>query len=271
LLALLLPGIAVAAIAFNNSQPRERLVVLLYHGVKATPYYEAWHDNSIIMHRDRFYEHMRYLYDNDFNIITAAQFEAWYHHGSPLPPNAVMLHFDDANVSDYWVVAPILRQFGFTAVNFVIGEMVSAESLPMHTTELRHMSREQMEATRDVFEFASHSNAMHRGSETVAGMSQAQVRADFLVSQQAFEMCLTNWFAFPYGAFTTDAVEALRAENVNVSWSTRQGYVRLTDCNMTLPRFPILAGSNNSGYGMTAFSRILRGRSFRDRILGLTT
>jgi len=243
---------------FTPPEPGTFVPVLLYHGVKPFPYYSAWENNSVILYLDTFYSHMRYLYDNNFNVITAAQFDAWYFDDEPLPPNPVMIQFDDGYLSDYYFVAPILRQFGFTAVNFVITAAIPSYCQTMDLN-LRYMSHAQMERSRDVFEFASHSHNMHRGPETVERMSAEDVQHDFQTSLDIFRMCLPHWFAFPYGAYTEAAIDGLRAANVTVSWGVRNDYTFRDDDNMLLPRRGIVSGWGPSGYSIDYFSRFVRG------------
>jgi len=254
-----------------------RIPVILYHGVMPddrpgtgpASYYWVWRNNSVIMTERRFREHMQYLYDNDFNTVTAAQFEAWFFDNAPLPPNPVMLHFDDGYESDYLFAAPIMQEFGFTAINFI---HTQPDRGPNHQrltlTSFGHISRDQINRLRvsagGAFEFASHSHAMHNGPHTIQGLTQAQVQADFRTSLAMVPMCLENWYAFTYGSFTQAAITGLRTEGVTIGWSTMTGYTYQADAytldqHIILPRFSIMSGDYHSGYGMTAFSAMVRG------------
>jgi len=243
----------------------QRLPVLLYHSVMPEPYYsQFWADNYMVVYEGSFRTHMKYLYENNFTTITAAQFEAWYFDNEPLPANSVMLHFDDGYLDNYFFVAPILREFGFTAVNFIPTNLIAPSCLLPEFSETRYMSREQMNRSRDVFEFASHSHDLHWAWRNdhrppIFDIGVLQVEADFNRSQMEFDMCLPQWYAFPYGAYTGEALAALRASGVTISWGTRIGYTRRHDHALTLPRFAIIAGRNRSGYSITTFSRIVRG------------
>jgi len=229
------------------------------------PYYsQFWANNAMVMYEGSFRAHMQYLYENNFTTITAAQFEAWYFDNEPLPANPVMLHFDDGYLDNYFFVAPILRNFGFTAVNFIATNLIAN---PCHLPEfrdVRFMSREQMNRSRDVFEFASHSHDLHwawnnNGRPPIFDIDTLQFEVDFIRSQMEFDMCLPQWYAFPYGAFTIDTLTALHNNDVLISWGIRTGYTNQQDHALALPRFAILAGHNRSGYSLAAFSRIVRG------------
>jgi len=243
----------------------QRVPVLLYHSVMPEPYYsQFWADNYMVVYEGSFRAHMQYLYENNFTTITAAQFDAWYFDNEPLPANSVMLHFDDGYLDNYFFVAPILREFGFTAVNFIPTNLIAPSCHLLEFSEVRYMSREQMNRSRDVFEFASHSHDLHwawRNNQRppIFDIDASQFEADFNRSQMEFDMCLPHWYAFPYGAYTGEALAALRASGVAISWGTRVSYTRRYDHALTLPRFAIISGRNRSGYSITAFSQIVRG------------
>jgi len=243
-----------------------RVPVLLYHSVMPEPYYSRyWANNTMVMSESSFRAHMQYLYENNFTIITAAQFEAWYFDDALLPQNPVLLHFDDGYLDNYFFAAPILREFGFTAVNFIPTNLIAFSChLPEQLGSVLYMSREQMNRSRDVFEFASHSHDLHwawrnNRRPPILDIDATQFETDFSRSQEEFDMCLPQWYAFPYGAYTQDALAALRTSGVTISWGTDTGYTYRQGCALTLPRFAILAKRNQSGYCITVLDRIMHG------------
>ncbi|RYZ01638.1 MAG: poly-beta-1,6-N-acetyl-D-glucosamine N-deacetylase PgaB, partial [Comamonadaceae bacterium] len=100
--------------------------------------------------------------------------------GAPLPPQAVLLTFDDGYASAYTKVFPLLRQFGYPAVMALVTswlEVPAGGQVPYGT---RTMPREHFlswaqareMARSGLVEFASHTHDLHRG---ITGNPQGNV------------------------------------------------------------------------------------------------
>jgi peptidoglycan/xylan/chitin deacetylase (PgdA/CDA1 family) len=68
---------------------------------------------------EKFEEQLKYLKDNGFGTVTIKQLIDSERDGE-LPPTPVMITFDDGHISHYQNAAPILKEYGFTAVFFIV-------------------------------------------------------------------------------------------------------------------------------------------------------
>ena len=72
-----------------------------------------------------------------------------------------MLTFDDGYMSNYVYAAPLLREYGFTAVIFTITSQIAQEGSAAAADQAIPQTKDMMEASQDVFTYASHTDNLH--------------------------------------------------------------------------------------------------------------
>jgi peptidoglycan/xylan/chitin deacetylase (PgdA/CDA1 family)/glycosyltransferase involved in cell wall biosynthesis len=105
---------------------RERLTVLLYHGVRGAAGPEQI--DNLHVPESEFRRQMKWL-RRKFTPVTLDQALAGLEGRSPLPNRPVLVTFDDAYRNNLTVAAPILSELGIPAVLFVPTQFVGAESM----------------------------------------------------------------------------------------------------------------------------------------------
>ncbi|MGD8190294.1 polysaccharide deacetylase family protein [Brevibacillus ginsengisoli] len=93
---------------------QNQVVVLMYHHVSPTG------DKEYTLTPELFSEHMKFLHDNDLHPISLTEFLQFVNTGVLSTNNAVLITFDDGYESFYKEAYPILKEFNFPSVNFVI-------------------------------------------------------------------------------------------------------------------------------------------------------
>ncbi|HEU4556171.1 MAG TPA: polysaccharide deacetylase family protein [Chitinophaga sp.] len=68
----------------------------------------------------QFNAQMKALADSGYHTILPDQLYAYFSKGTALPSKPIMLTFDDTRASHFSIAAPILEQYGFKAVFFVM-------------------------------------------------------------------------------------------------------------------------------------------------------
>lgn len=113
-----------------------------------------------------------WLRENDYTPVNLDQIIAARKGGKPLPPKAVLLSFDDAYLSFYTHVYPLLREFHFPAVLGVVGKWIdhSRDKLVLYgekntVTDANFPTWNQLREMADsgLVEIASHTYDLHRG------------------------------------------------------------------------------------------------------------
>jgi peptidoglycan/xylan/chitin deacetylase (PgdA/CDA1 family) len=227
-------------------------------------YYPVNVDNHWILHLDLFYAQMRYLYDNGFHTLTAQQLIDFLFYGGDLPPNPIVITFDDGYIDNALFAAPILRQFGFTAIMFLVTSSIPNET-PVMTYRGGRLCLDQIFAISDVFEFGSHTHQLHhfyaRDTGHYAALELASVEEIQKDLRRSFEFPLnTPAFSYPFGRHTEDAVTALQAEGIRLAFATHWGYASKDSDPFRLPRFLITCYPDSAWNDLGFFSNIVRGR-----------
>ena len=114
-----------------------RLAVLLYHHI-GNPKPGTGH-LALTITPAQFRRQVRWLRWRGYTAITPTQWLAWCTTAEPLPEKPVMFTFDDAYADCATYAFPVLEQFGFHSVVFVItgrvGGLTAWDGLPVMTME----------------------------------------------------------------------------------------------------------------------------------------
>lgn len=183
-IAHLLPGLAAAApVAGLVRTSREAMpgsfIVLSYHEARddVRDYPDAYAVDAAALAGQ-----FAWLHGNGYTPVSLDRIIAARQGGRPLPDKAVLLSFDDAYLSFYERVYPLLREFGYPAVLAVVGRWIDApQGVAVAYGENRECSEcggvaavavaasfpswGQLREMADsgLVELASHTNDLHRG------------------------------------------------------------------------------------------------------------
>ena len=113
-----------------------------------------------------------WLRGNGYTLVSLDEIVAARHGGKPLPAKAVLLSFDDAYLSFYTRVYPLLREFRFPAVLGVVGKWIDnpsggpvlyGEKGTVPNASFATWSQLREMANSGLVEMASHTYDLHRG------------------------------------------------------------------------------------------------------------
>jgi len=204
-------------------------------------YHPVNSENSWILQEEVFYEQMKYLYENGFTSLSSSQLIDFLFNDGEIPKKSIVITFDDGYLDNYLFAAPIMRQFGFVGMVFLITGNLSETIPDMTAYPTQFMSAKEIARSTDVFEYGSHTHAMHYaadGKPPLMWESIENIRADIRQSFNA-PLTFTTGFAYPHGKFSNNAIAALKEEGVRFAFTTQGGYV-LRDTNpFLLPRFSV--------------------------------
>lgn len=232
-----------------NQQHAEQIPVLMYHYLVPKSLNKEPANKSVINTED-FEEGMDYLHREGYYTPTLQELEQYVKGEITLPKKSVVITFDDGYENNLVYAYPILKKYNFKAAVFIIGNKVPENNEPFDPARKSFLTKAQMEESKDVFEFHSHTYNLHYkgfekcGSEYAAGLDTKLLKQDM---KQMKEFGIdTPYFAYPYGNKSTQMMYYLREEGYRMAFSVRQGFVKPGDNLMKLNRLTVTTGTDLS-------------------------
>jgi poly-beta-1,6-N-acetyl-D-glucosamine N-deacetylase len=189
------------------------VIALTYHGVD-----DRDHAGSTLSRR-AFGEHMAALDAAGYRTVRLADVERLLaHEDVRLPRKALLLTFDDGNLTDWTTADPVLAAHGFTAAAFLTTGKIVQPGTPSY-----YLSTRQVKALKATgrWEFGSHSDEQHSrvkvpgdiaasmtnrilvdGKAESLGHWRARIRGDLARTQRFFRRTLGSGataFSYPFG------------------------------------------------------------------------
>ncbi len=215
--------------------------VLMYHHLleeEENPY----EDNSAILSVEIFREHMDLLYKNGYYTVGLDELEKFVRGEIDLPKRSVLITFDDGYKSNYEYAYPILKEYGFKATIFLISGWNTDEVVSFDANELQYLSWTEIENSRDVFEYASHTHDLHRldGNEQGYLITEPldEIKHDLETSMRILD---TAYLAYPYGHYNEETLEVLNELGYRMAFTVKAGRVKPGDPPLELNRYSIFS------------------------------
>jgi len=204
--------------------------VLNYHQINNKAH------NALTLSSQEFDAQMAYLHESGYNTISPDQLVDHLQYGSSLPPNPVLITFDDGYEDNYRVAYPILQKYNFTATIFLITDFVSNNKRYLTWEQVKEMNEQGLS-------FESHT-VSHL---FLADASDADIRSELIKSREAMELHLNKkieYLAYPGGAYNQRVIEMARQAGYRAAFTINLGR-DTTSCGLfTLSRIPIFAGTH---------------------------
>jgi len=155
------PAANAAAVTIDDLVARyyqnNGILVLCYHDVYQTNIF----DDNLGTSVQNLEDHLQYLKDNNYNVITLEQYINYIEDKDEVaPPKTIMLSFDDGYESAYSLVFPLLKKFNFPAMFAVVGSWVDGSNPPEGKSLATLPQLREMEAS-GLAEIVSHSYDLH--------------------------------------------------------------------------------------------------------------
>jgi peptidoglycan/xylan/chitin deacetylase (PgdA/CDA1 family) len=192
----------------SHEESRTRIPVLLYHRVD-TEAESQW--RRFCVAPENFADQMRWLAHQGFTTIHLGQLLDYYHHGSPVPPNPIVITFDDGYFCNYSRAFPILQRHGFGATVFLACNLLRHDSAKPNEGRTSFMSwPEILEMRRAGWEFHSHGLDHRRMTE----LTRDELIAEIGISRQRLTARLgrpVEFFCYPFGQFNAEVQKVVRS------------------------------------------------------------
>jgi peptidoglycan/xylan/chitin deacetylase (PgdA/CDA1 family) len=225
-----------------------RVSILMYHQVGRFAPMHA-HRSTYCDHR-RFAAQMAMLHHLGYRVLRLEEALACLAGRKPVPPRAVVLTFDDGYENFYEYAWPALQRYGFTAVVYLISDLVGKPSSwfardGRDTPMLMDGPRiRQLHAAG--IEFGAHSMSHVK----LAEQTTERIRQEVSGCKRALEDILgapVLDFCYPYGSHDMRAVEAVAEAGYRSGVTCEKASASGHDDPLTLPRKAISYGDSLAG------------------------
>jgi peptidoglycan/xylan/chitin deacetylase (PgdA/CDA1 family)/glycosyltransferase involved in cell wall biosynthesis len=215
--------------------------VLMYHKIPDVP---PATKHQIFVTKDNFVKHLGYLKEHNFTPITFRDYQDFASGRRPLkefPRKPIVLTFDDGYTDNYTNLLPLMQQFGYRGVLYLLGDFevrYNQWDLAVDPTEPRAdiMSETQKRAfVAAGWEIGAHTLShphLTALPPLVAANEIIQSKAA-LESRLGIEMLS---FAYPYGDLNADTKSLVQQAGFRFAVSTDTGGLHLEDDRMQIFR-----------------------------------
>jgi peptidoglycan/xylan/chitin deacetylase (PgdA/CDA1 family) len=226
-----------------NTFPTVKIPVVMYHSIQKN----RSKLGAYTISPDELEQDFKWLKENGYQTVTVDQLiqfsEGKSAEGSPLPEKPVFLSFDDGYYDNYFYADPLLREYGFTAAIFVVGEFIDvSEREGCQNPNYSYCDRNTLNrmAREGFWEIESHSYNLHHSGKGREGVKRrygecdetyySLLREDFSRIGELIEGVagrLPRVFAYPLGAMSKEAEEVLREMGYKITLSCSLGVAEI--------------------------------------------
>lgn len=216
----------------------EGLPVLVYHHILPKSLMET--TNSTIS-LEAFEQQMNYLADNQFKTLTTQQLYDYLEGRLIVPIHAVLITFDDGLLSTREYAYPILKQYGFTALQHIISSRTNkAQGLQNFdaTGPLQFFTAIDLAELADVFQFEAHTydlHSLHNGQSIALENSKEAIIMDLQRNIEQVPNAIS--LAYPYGHYNEQFIAAAKEVGLLIGFTTKEGYANMSSSNYEVNRF----------------------------------
>jgi peptidoglycan/xylan/chitin deacetylase (PgdA/CDA1 family) len=220
------------ALAGDGTLRRIRVPILMYHYISVPPPDADVYRVDLSVTPTRFREHVAYLAREGYSTTSLVALDDALMWGRPLPPNPVILTFDDGHLDHYTQAFPILREQQMTGTFFIITGFADRN-------ERGYMSWEQIKAMADA------GMAMESHTKThmdLRGRDEAFLVYQIMGSREsllAHTGRASRVFCYPGGRYDAATLALLRTTDVLRAVTTQHGALHTTDNRYELPRLRV--------------------------------
>jgi biofilm PGA synthesis lipoprotein PgaB len=232
------PVILKTSTSIQKIYYQKKVVVLTYHHLDSI-------ESSVTITPERFKSHLITLKNNGFNVISMEDFVAFLQKKKLVPPNAVVITFDDGYESVYKYAYPALKSEGMKATIFLIVSYID-DGIVSQPSFLKWSQIIQMH--NDGFSFYSHSYNSH-GSEIIKGKEiselttkkinqstnklesdkeyKARILCDLIKADDILNIKLgnkLNLFCLPHGQYNQTELNIANQSHISYVFTSKEGF-----------------------------------------------
>jgi peptidoglycan/xylan/chitin deacetylase (PgdA/CDA1 family) len=170
-----------------------------------------------------FAQQMDWLARNAYRVVPLSRLQAFLTGRERLPPRSVVITIDDGHESAHRLALPLLRQHGFPATVFVVGDFVGVGDA-LNWKQLREL------VASGLIEIGAHSKTHRNLARRTVDESDALYRRELELELRAPRELLerqlgqpVRHFAFPYGDANAEVLQVLAQQAYSLAVTVSAG------------------------------------------------
>ncbi len=169
---------------------------------------------------ENFAKQMAYLHKHGYHVIAFSELVNSIREKKPLPQKSVVITFDDGYEDNYTNAFPVLKQYHFPAIIFIVTDVVSKPGF-LTWEQIKEMEKSDIS-------FGSHTR-LHTYLPSLDKAEQRnQIRGSKEILEQQLEHSI-EYFAYPSGGFNNSIIALLKEAGYKAACTTNRGYHRSND------------------------------------------
>lgn len=200
------------------------IMVLNYHKVDNM-------DISLSINISDFDKHMKWLKEKGYNTITPDELYDFVANGADLPPNSVMITFDDGYADNYRNAFPIMKKYGFKGTIFVVTDFLGKYD--------NYLTWEQCKELADNGFFIESHTANHK---IMTEISDEELTEELRKSRQAIKDRIgkeADYVAYPTGTYNLHIAQLVKDAGYKAAFTIKYDNVSRNSNVYALERVPI--------------------------------
>ncbi len=243
--------------AFSAVAPEVSVPILLYHRFGPTV------ADGMTITTPVFASQMQYLHDNGYKVIPLRQLVQWYLGKGPAPgPKSVVIVEDDAHMTVYSDMLPIIRKYRYPVTIFVYPSAISNARYAMTWEQLRELKK------TGLFDIQSHTywhpNFKREKRKLTPAAYDKLVTEQLLKSRKKLEHELggtVDLLAWPFGIYDDHLLQKAREAGYTATFSIERRHATSREKLQILPRYLLVQADSG-----TAFARLLQGNAVKRNV-----
>jgi peptidoglycan/xylan/chitin deacetylase (PgdA/CDA1 family) len=232
-LALSITKNAIKIYAVYASQKTICVPILMYHQVKNTGL------GKDVISPYEFEADLKYLSDMQYTTITMTELIDYVYNDTELPPNPIILTFDDGYLTTYKTVFPLLQKYNMKIVLSIVGKSVDDFSRVNDTNLCHaHITWDQVKEMQEsgLVEIQNHTYNLHKicngrygcypkANETMSHYEQLLTEDTLLMQEKVATVTgiTPNTFTYPYGKYNNKTESIIKNLGFKATLSASYG------------------------------------------------
>jgi biofilm PGA synthesis lipoprotein PgaB len=255
----------------NNGYTKEmgpnEFLVLCYHNVPE----QAHPNDAYAVSHITFVKQLEYLRTHGYHPVSIGDILKFKKGEKGLPPKPILLLFDDAYVSYYTFVAPLLKEFGYPSILPVVGSWIDNPPKGLSKSLMNWEQIKELQKS-NLVEIVSHSYDLHKGIQynpqgnvgPAASVRayhtkekryeteeeyRERIRKDFMAQKALFKRqlgFLPSAMVWPYGKYNEIALNIAQEQGCPITFTLQEGlgHINQMRCiNRVLVENPSMGGN----------------------------